>query len=328
MIVRIASNLKSMDSELRQLLSIMTGDCFKPSVKATSLSQLICYDFLLHSSTGIVCNLFSEQKLQINNSLDNNHAELWKILIEVYFAVNNLQTNIDRDIDETNYSEQPQQEQTTAATIRKLKSVYFSRDELFFFGRDETEDFETSSKLMGTVRTKGLVHSKSSDGEMNLVRFAKIKYQQEIIVKSLFLFTNSGNEFISQVSAGEGEFSGYFLHLSKRCLIDAMANRINWYMNDEMLNRLDGFVAGGGQEHLLDSFQFIWSYVFQCCQFSKRSMLQGNSVAFNHLVVDKLQETVLKLIEKLAGSACTDKSKSKNFSVVFQNVKISLILVG
>jgi len=307
-----------MDKELCQVISIMTGDCFKPSIKSISLNELICFDFLLHSSTRIVCDLFSHQKSNTFKSSDNNYAEIWKSLTEIYFAVNNLQANIDRDSDDTNFTEQPTQEQTTAATIRKLKSVYFNRDELFFFGRDETENFETSSKLMGTIRTKGLVHSKSLDDELNLVMFAKIKYQQETIIKSLFPFTNSGNKLVTQEFNCDGDHKApeYYLHLSKRCLVDGMANRINCYMNDEMFNRLDSFIVDGGNEQLLDSFQFIWSFVCQCCQFSKWSILQGNSISqrsLNNLVVDKLQDIVLNLMTKLTGPKDPQKSKLTNF---------------
>lgn len=56
MIIRIVSDLKSMEKELDQLIFIMSGDYFSSSQsfkedfsKRVSLNQLICFDFLLYS---------------------------------------------------------------------------------------------------------------------------------------------------------------------------------------------------------------------------------------------------------------------------------------
>jgi len=55
-----------------------------------------------------------------------------------------------------------------------------------------------------TVRAKKtLSHSLSfqkNDDNANLVKFAKIKYQQEIIIKTMFLFANTKDKLISDCS--------------------------------------------------------------------------------------------------------------------------------
>ncbi len=94
----ILSNLKSMDRELSQLFLIMGSDWFSSPKhlgeelsKTISLNQLVCFDFMLYSASRIVCDLNGRnsqiKSLEKSQFTANNHAIVWKNLIEVYFAV-------------------------------------------------------------------------------------------------------------------------------------------------------------------------------------------------------------------------------------------------
>jgi hypothetical protein len=123
-----------------------------------------------------------------------------------------LAANIDHNVEETSATKlmevKPKNKLTGLISQNNhlFRSVYFNRDELSIFNKDETDDFENRSKLMGTTTVrakKTLSHSLSfqkNDDNANLVKFAKIKYQQEIIIKTMFLFANTKDKLISDCS--------------------------------------------------------------------------------------------------------------------------------
>lgn len=249
-----------------------------------------------------------------------------------------LQANIDHNIEATTpikpIDTKPRNKLTGLISQNNhlFRSVYFNRDELSIFNKDETDDFEHNSKLMGTttVRTKNtmshsLSFSQTQDDNTNLVKFAKIKYQQEIIVKTLFLFANTNDKLISDCtgtknSANKNELSAYYiLNLTKRELIDALANRISEYLNDKLFDLIDTYMTNQSSpendESLLDTFDYIWSFVFYSCQFSKRFLLQASTCheyyTLNNLIIDKLDDALMKLFEKFSYS--TTVPDAENF---------------
>lgn len=239
-----------------------------------------------------------------------------------------LQANIDHNIEETTPIKPIDTKQRNKLTglisqnNHLFRSVYFNRDELSIFNKDETDNFEHNSKLMGTTtfRAKNtmshsLSFSQTQDDSTNLVKFAKIKYQQEIIVKTLFLFANANDKLISDCagtknSTNKNEFSAYILNLTKRELIDALANRISGYLNDKLFDLIDTYMtkqsSPENDESLLGTFDYIWSFVFYSCQFSKRFLLQVNTCheyyTLNNLIIDKLDDALMKLFEKFSYS--------------------------
>lgn len=87
-----------------------------------------------------------------------------------------------------------------------FRSVYFHKEERFASSKKD------SDKLIGTTKTY-LARSNSCDSDINLVKFAKIKYQQEIILKKLFWFSNADNQMISAngIKRFKSQYSDYFI---------------------------------------------------------------------------------------------------------------------
>ena len=85
-----------------------------------------------------------------------------------------------------------------------------------------------------------------------------------------------------------------------------------------MFERIDAYYLSASDsiinhnDYVVDSFGFIWSYMFQCCQFSKRCLkaqqeqslgiLYHEYGAFNNLIIDRIEDAMVKLMKKFAFS--------------------------
>ena len=83
---------------------------------------------------------------------------------------------------------------------------------------------------------------------------------------------------------------------------------INYYLNEKLFDQIDGYLQNQSEQddHLLEAFEHIWSYLFQCCQFSMRFLFQTTSrheyFTFNNLIIDKVDDSLMKLLEKFSFS--------------------------
>ena len=122
----------------------------------------------------------------------------------------NLQTNIEINTIQKplNKPETPKSRLIGLMTTNSqlFRSVYFHKEEHFSTNKADQD------KLMGTTKNY-LTRSNSCDSDMNLVKFAKIKYQQEIILKTLFWFSNADNKMICNNGnkSFNSQYSDYFI---------------------------------------------------------------------------------------------------------------------
>ncbi len=91
-------------------------------------------------------------------------------------------------------------------------------------------------------------------------------------------------------------------------------------MNNRLFDQIDRYLSDPQEnsEHLLDTFDYIWSYLFYSCQFSKHFLFQTNLcreyITLNNLIVDKIDDILMKLFEKFSYSASFPDAKTFEIS--------------
>ena len=283
-LINLITRLDSFEQELNQIFLLLETNSFKgyfnlgkdktsSNSSFVTLNQLISIDFVLYATS----QLLSDAK---NANIDLKYADiLWKILIESYYFSLALQSNIDHSI-ASDFDSFSNRETISMVKInthkRHFKSVYSNLNEM---------------------ANENVPKSKSNDvldsDELNCNK-QFLQQQRLIVFKILFLFLNK--------NASKDSIS--LINLSKLSLIDCLANNINEYIFDTQFAIIDSRLHA--QDSLLktDSFQFIWQICSYSCDFSKRMLFEINLrkqteyFTFNNLIIDKIEEYLVKLINR------------------------------
>ncbi len=276
-IISIISNFDSMDKELSQLIFLLEENCFIQnnfnSEFEINLNQLICLDFLFFASTQLVCNLDNNEieRKKKNYFFLNNYQILWNCMIETYFFITNLRLNIQENEES------------------------YSNEKISIFERAFKINKKNTNNNMISFRKKRFSHKSIYenldlllDKETDSIE-VKISCQQELIIKNLFPFLNNEIYLLSKHQI-----------FNKNDLTELIAFKMDYYLNEKLFKNM----AEKPTDH--ETFDLIWIYSAQMCQFSKR-FLQNKTfqtkheyLNFNNLIIDKIDELLVKIIDKFS----------------------------
>ena len=247
-IISILSYLPALDKELGQLFYILVENSFlKNAINSElcsklSLNQLICIDFVLYANT----NLLYNSNETLNEFFHaNNKNLLWKHLIETYFFSSNLQSNIDQNLSGSIKISRldPEKRQRSFIGLNRLSNLKMLGRKSIFRSTQSTDD-ETIELDVSASASATLPHSISVDASLNAeTRLFKVKYQQEIILKSLFLFLNKNGKIPNNDSQ-----SGKILNsFTKSELVDLITLTADQFLNGKFLTKTDEYLLNEGK---------------------------------------------------------------------------------
>ncbi len=126
-----------------------------------------------------------------------------------------------------------------------------------------------------------------------------LNQQRKLVYKDFFLFLNKKINYIDldiEIKA-----------INKLDLISHLAQHIYEHLFDKLLVQIDSFLLNDSRFSHLELFDCIWQFAMNLCKFSKRYLLAEVALrqhhqyfTFNNLIIDKIQELLIKLVEKLS----------------------------
>jgi hypothetical protein len=304
-LIKLISRLNSFDQELIQLFSLLESNYFKEyfnlgkekaltSDNKLYINTLILIDFVAYVSTELLYN----SKI---SSTSMYTSTLWKILVETYFLSLALQSNIDHSLacDFDSFSND-KQINTNKLLIQKNESLRF----------------KSVYSNLNEIATENLPKSKSNEFSTCELNYNKqfIQQQRLIVFRTVFLYLNknSSSDSISMSS------------LNKNNIIECLASNMNENLVYRQFSVLDSNCLITENAFLkTEALYFIWRICLHSCEISKRMLSEVNLknqheyFTLNNLIIDKIDEVLVKLIMKCFSTDLIKRPDQEIFTSTF-----------
>ena len=140
-----------------------------------------------------------------------------------------------------------------------------------------------------------------------------LQQQRATIFKNLFLFVHKNASLDTLTMA----------NLSVTSLADTMATSIDHYLLDKQFATIDAyFLSSSSKKQQLDALNFVWQIFAYSCEFSKRFLMSEVSLrkqheyfTFNYLIIDKIEDFLVKLVGKFAVECGLNASNQINLDL-------------
>jgi hypothetical protein len=291
--------------ELIQIFSLLESNYFKEyfnlgkentftSDNKININKLILIDFVAYVSTELLYN----SKISPTSMYTST---LWKILVETYFLSLALQSNIDHSLacDFDSFSDDKQ------ININKL-----------LIQKNESLRFKSVYSNLNEIATENLPKSKSNEFNTTELNYNRqfLQKQRLIVFRTLFLYLNK-NSSSDSVSISS---------LNKNNIIECLASNMNENLVYRQFSVLDSNCSITENAFLkTEALYFIWRFCLHSCEISKRMLFevhlknQHEYFTFNNLIIDKIDEVLVKLIMKCFSTDLIKRPDQEIFTSTF-----------